>query len=115
MKLLLTFGLPQALEKIKQLEVAQEVFVSVTLRMDGQLQQKDQELGDLRRELQETRERLSKQEAYIASLLEQVAEGVKKGWQVEELQRMIFGRRSERFIPTEPDRSGITQLTLGDD
>ncbi len=115
MKPLLTFGLPQALEKIKQLEAAQEGFVSITLRMDGQLQQKDQELNGLRRELQEARERLSEKEAYIASLMEQVAEGVKKGWQVEELQRMIFGRRSERFIPTEPDSAGITQLTLGDD
>ncbi len=80
----------------------------MALRTEGQLQQKDQELDNLRRELQE-------KEAYITSLLEQVAEGVKKGWQVEELQRMIFGRRSERFVPTEPDNAGITQLTLGDD
>lgn len=115
MKPLITFGLSQALEKIKQLEAEQKVFVSMALRTEGQLQQKDQELALLRQELQGALEREAEKETYIASLMEQVAEGVKKGWQVEELQRMIFGRRSERFIATEPDKSSTTQLTLGND
>jgi transposase len=114
-KPLLTFGLPQALEKIKRLEADKDGLVSITVRMEGQLQQKDQELDGLRRELQEARDREVEKETYIASLMEQVAEGVKKGWQVEELQRMIFGRRSERFISIEPDKSSTTQLTLGSD
>jgi len=49
------------------------------------------------------------------SLLQQVAEGIKKGWQMEDLQRMIFGRRSERFVPTDAPNSNTTQLTLGTD
>ncbi|HEX3642474.1 MAG TPA: IS66 family transposase, partial [Ktedonobacteraceae bacterium] len=55
-----------------------------------------------------------KEEA-ISSLLEQVAEGVRKGWQIEELQRMIYGRRSERFILEEPADAAAIQLSLGDD
>ena len=115
MKPLLTFGLPQALEKIKKLEAEQQGFVSMTLRMDGQLQQKEQELAVVRGELAQALKREAEKDAYIASLMEQVAEGVKKGWQVEELQRMIFGRRSERFIAEGPQTASATQLSLGDD
>ena len=115
MKPLLTFGLPQALEKIKKLETGREGFVSMTLRMESQLQHKDQELEQLRAELAQSRQRETEKDNYIASLLEQVAEGVRKGWQVEELQRMIYGRRSERYIPEVPMDPAATQLSLGDD
>lgn len=115
MKPLLTFGLPQALEKIKKLETERDGFVSMTLRMESQLQQKDRELEQLHGELAQSRQREREKDNYIAALLEQVAEGVRKGWQVEELQRMIYGRRSERYIPEEPGRTDATQLSLGDD
>ena len=115
MKPLLTFGLPQALEKIKKLETGRDGFVSMTLRMESQLQHKDQELEQLRAELAQSRQRETEKDNYIASLLEQVAEGVRKGWQVEELQRMIYGRRSERYIPEVPMDPAATQLSLGDD
>jgi len=114
-KPLLTFGLPQALEKINKLETEREGFVSLTLRMESQLQQKDQELQQLRAELALSGQRETEKDKYIASLLDQVAEGVRKGWQVEELQRMIYGRRSERYIPEVPADPAATQLSLGDD
>ena len=114
-KPLLTFGLPQALEKIKKLETEREGFVSMTLRMESQLQHKDGQLEQLRAELALSRQRETEKDNYIASLLEQVAEGARKGWQVEELQRMIYGRRSERYIPEVPADPAATQLSLGDD
>jgi transposase len=114
-KPLLTFGLPQALVKIKKLEAERDGFASMTLRMEAQLQHKDQELERMGNELAQSRQREAEKDAYIATLLEHVAQGVKKGWQVEELQRMIFGRRSERFVPVEGGKPAATQLVLGDD
>lgn len=114
-KPLLTFGLPQALEKIKKLETEQQALVSINIRTEQLVQQKEQEVIELRAALQDALQQLKQKEAYIDSLLEQVAEGVRKGWQVEELQRMIYGRRSERFVPEAPGRTDATQLSLGDD
>ena len=106
---------PQALVKIKKLEAERDGFASMTLRMEAQLQHKDQELERMGNELAQSRQREAEKDAYIATLLEHVAQGVKKGWQVEELQRMIFGRRSERFVPVEGEKPAATQLVLGDD
>lgn len=115
MKPLLTFGLPQALEKIKKLESEQQALVSINIRSEQLMQQKEQEMMQLQAALQDALEQLKQKEAYIGSLLEQVAEGVRKGWQVEELQRMIYGRRSERYIPEVATDPAATQLSLGDD
>ena len=115
MKPLLTFGLPQALEKIKKLETEQQALVSINIRTEQLVQQKEQEVVELRAALQDALQQLKQKEAYIDSLLEQLAEGVRKGWQVEELQRMIYGRRSERFIPEDAGRTDTTQLSLGGD
>jgi transposase len=114
-KPLLTFGLPQALEKIKKLETEQQTLVSINARTEQLLQHKEQEVADLRVALQAAQQQNEQKDAEIALLLEQVAEGVKKGWRVEELQRMIYGRRSERFIPDQPAGPAATQLSLGDD
>ena len=115
MKPLLTFGLPQALEKIKKLETEQQALVSLNIRSEQLLQQKEQEVVELRVALQDAQQQNKQKDTEIALLLEQVAEGVKKGWQVEELQRMIYGRRSERYIPEVPADPAATQLSLGDD
>ena len=85
MKPLLTFGLPQALEKIKKLETEQQVLVSINIRSEQLLQQKEQEVAELRVALQDAQQQNKQKDIEIALLLEQVAEGVKKGWQVEEL------------------------------
>jgi hypothetical protein len=114
-KPLLTFGLPQALEKIKKLESEQQALVSINIRTEQLVQQKEQEVVQLQAALRDALQQLKQKEAYISSLLEQVAEGVRKGWQVEELQRMIYGRRSERYIPDVPLDPAATQLSLGDD
>jgi len=114
-KPLLTFGLPQALEKIKKLETEQQVLVSINIRSEQLLQQKEQEVAELRLALQDAQQQNKQKDTEIAMLLEQVAEGVKKGWQVEELQRMIYGRRSERYIPEVPADPAANQLSLGDD
>lgn len=115
MKPLLTFGLPEALEKIKKLEAGQQALLSINIRTEQLLQQKEQESEELQAALQDALQQNKQQQDYINSLLEQVAEGVRKGWQVEELQRMIYGRRSERFIPEGPDPTEATQLSLGED
>jgi transposase len=114
-KPLVTFGLPQALEKIKKLETEQQTLVSIYIRTEQLLQQKEQEVAALHMALENAQQQNNQKDAEITLLLEQVAEGVKKGWQVEELQRMIYGRRSERFIPQEPLGPAATQLSLGND
>lgn len=45
-------------------------------------------------------------------MLLKVEEGIKKGWQLEDLQRMMFGRKSEKFIPENSSVTAI-QPTLG--
>ncbi|MEJ7830830.1 MAG: IS66 family transposase [Segetibacter sp.] len=57
--------------------------------------------------------RIADLEAERESLYKQAAEGMKKGWQLEDLQRMLFGRRSERFVSANSANADTTQLTLG--
>ena len=65
--------------------------------------------------IQTLESRIADLEAEKESLYKEAAEGIKKGWQLEDLQRMIFGRRSERFVPVSPVNAATTQLTLGKD
>ena len=123
------YGLPQALAEIKDLKAAalqlqadrqaeRIVLARVIMELEeerkktaalsGQLQQKDAYILSLETTITDL-------QAERQSLLQQVAQAVQKGWQLEDLQRMIFGTRSERFVPTEPASAATSQLTLGHD
>jgi transposase len=51
----------------------------------------------------------------IADMQEKMEEGIKKGWQLDELKRMLFGKRSERFIAEEQETKNAIQQTFGAD
>lgn len=48
-----------------------------------------------------------------AVLLEKVEEGLKKGWQLDEFKRMLFGKKSERYTAYSSDITSGTQSSLG--
>lgn len=125
----LIYGLPQALKELETFRAkerdlqserqAERIVLSrIILELDEErrktaglqkiIEQKDAFMDCLEKKITEL-------ETERESLLEQVAEGIKKGWQMEDLQRMIFGRRSERFVPTDAANSNTTQLILGTD
>ena len=81
----------------RQLHAAHEI----SLDKDKQLEQKDELIASLGQEL--------------ARMREQMEEGLRKGWQLQELQQMLFGKRSERFIPDAGDTKIALQQTLGRD
>jgi transposase len=62
--------------------------------------------------LQSTIEQLQQQ---LTDLQQKVEEGIRKGWQLEELQTMLFGQRSEKFIPDPANTRTAIQQTLGAD
>lgn len=47
-----------------------------------------------------------------AELQQKVEEGIRKGWQLEELKHMLFGKKSERFVAYS-DNANSTQQSLG--
>lgn len=81
----------------RQLHAAHEI----SLDKDVQLRDKDQLIVSLQQELVRMRE--------------QMEEGLRKGWQLQELQQMLFGKRSERFMPDAADTKAALQQTLGPD
>lgn len=123
------YGLPQALQEIENLKVASvelqqnrqaERIVFARVIMDLEAERK--QVADLQKLLEQKdayihtlESRIADLEAERESLYKEAAEGMKKGWQLEDLQRMIFGRRSERFVPASPVNAATTQLTLGKD
>jgi len=123
------YGLPQALEEIEYLKAASrgldenrqaERIVFARVIMD--LEEERKQVASLQKLLEQKdayihtlESRIADLEAERESLYKEAAEGMKKGWQLEDLQRMIFGRRSERFVPVSPINAATTQLTLGKD
>jgi transposase len=69
---------------------------------------KDHQIVELKQEVEQLRQQ-------VAELLSKVEEGVNKEYQLKELQTILYGQRSERFVPeTEAIQTAIQQ-TLGPD
>jgi transposase len=125
----LIYGLPQALKEIENFRAKERDLQSerqaerlVMARIIMELEEERKKTADLQKINDEKdafaeclKKRITELEEERESLLQQVAEGIKKGWQMQDLQRMIFGRKSERFVPTDAVSSDTTQLTLGKD
>jgi transposase len=79
----------------RYLEQAQEIL----LDKDTLLRERDEQIVELKER--------------IARMQEQVEEGIGKGWQLEELKAMLFGKRSERFVPAEEEVKVAIQQTFG--
>lgn len=59
---------------------------------------------------------MEKTVAYLqAALVSKTDEATRKDWQLKELQEMLFGQRSEKFVPDQPATQTAIQQTLGDD
>ena len=50
-------------------------------------------------------------ESALEGMQEKIEEGIRKGWQLEELRRMLFGKKSERY--TDYSSNIATQPSLG--
>jgi hypothetical protein len=50
-----------------------------------------------------------------AALLEKLEEAIKKGWQLDEFKRMLFGKKSERYTAYSSDITAVVQPSLGKD
>jgi transposase len=50
-----------------------------------------------------------------AGLLEKLEEAIKKGWQLDEFKRMLFGKKSERYTAYSSDITAVIQPSLGRD
>jgi transposase len=81
----------------RQLDAAHEI----SLDKEAQLLQKDELIAKLIGELE--------------SLREQKEENLRKDWQLQDLQQMLFGKRSEKFIPETDNTQIAIQQTLGVD
>lgn len=69
---------------------------------------KDHQIVALKREVEQLRQQVSE-------LLSKVEEGVNKEYQLKELQTMLYGQRSERFVPETAAIQTAIQQTLGSD
>lgn len=81
----------------RQLDAAHEI----SLDKDAQLLHKDELIAKLIGELE--------------SLRVQKEENLRKDWQLQDLQQMLFGKRSEKFIPETGNTQTTIQQTLGSD
>ena len=85
------------------------------LQRDGQLSNGLAETQAMVREkdllLQSKDQRTRALESTLEAMQEKIEEGIRKGWQLEELRRMLFGKKSERYTAYSSDIS--TQPSLG--
>jgi Transposase and inactivated derivatives len=81
----------------RQLDAAHEI----SLDKDAQMLQKDELITKLTGELE--------------GLRDQKEENLRKNWQLQDLQQMLFGKRSEKFIPETGNTQTAIQQTLGAD
>ena len=77
------------------------------LQRNGQLSSELVEAQGMVREkdqlLQMKDERTRALESTLESMQEKIEEGIRKGWQLEELRRMLFGKKSERYTAYSSD------------
>jgi transposase len=69
---------------------------------------KDSQITALRQDNEQLRQQL-------ADLQQKVEDSLRKEWQLKELQTMLFGQRSEKFVPESAATQAAIQQTLGAD
>lgn len=131
-------SISDALQQITSLTVVNEdlsesltreriLFGKIIADLSTQLQSKTAECNDLTRYLSQAQEMLLDKDHLITSLenriaelelanntmQEKVEEGIRKGWHLDELRNMLFGKRSEIYIPNNDAVNDAIQQTLG--
>jgi len=125
------YTLPDALQHIASLKEAQAtltdtltqerlVFGRIIHELTTQNEGLKEEKKSLTRWLTQAQELLLDKDEQIAALKNTIAgmqqkveEAILKGWQLDELRTMLFGKRSEKFIPDAGDTRTAIQQTLG--
>lgn len=69
---------------------------------------KNHQIVELKQEVEQLRQQ-------VAQLLSKVEEGINKEYQLKELQTILYGQRSERFVPETAAIQTSIQQTLGSD
>lgn len=133
MKPVIIYTLPDAIKQIADLQktqvvlegmLAQErlVYGRVTYEITTKNQALQEEVIQVNHELLQAQQMLVDKDSLIASLQEELArineqmeEGLAKGWQLDQLRDMLFGKRSEKFVPSLGDTQAAIQQTLGAD
>lgn len=126
MKPVIIYSLPDAIKEIASLRSNQaelersltqerSVYGRVTYELTTKnesltrlLEEKDKDLAAKDRLIETLQEEL-------ARVSEQMEEGLRKGWQLDQLRDILFGKRSEKFIPATGETQAAIQQTLGVD
>ncbi|PWV44394.1 IS66 family transposase [Chitinophaga sp. S165] len=102
-------------------------FGKIIYDLNNQLEEKQEENAKLNRYLHQAQEIMLDQEHLIKELEDKIIalerantemrqraeEGLKKGWQLQELCDMLLGKKSEKFVPVARDIDVAIQQTLG--
>lgn len=140
MKPEIIYTLPEALKQITALQqqvgdlgdtLTQErrVFTRITQELTSQVEQLTQDKKSLTRQLDAANEisldkdaqllhkdeLIAKLTGELDSLREHKEQNLRKDWQLQNLQQMLFGKRSEKFIPETGNTQTAIQQTLGAD
>ncbi|RFM29213.1 DUF4349 domain-containing protein [Chitinophaga silvisoli] len=84
-------------------------------KLNRYLNQAHEIMLDREHQISELQSRIEALKSENAILKEQVAQGEKKSWQLQELCEMLQGKRSEKFIPKREKVDTAIQQTLGHD
>ncbi|OMP74520.1 MULTISPECIES: IS66 family transposase [unclassified Chitinophaga] len=84
-------------------------------KLNRYLNQAHEIMLDREHQVIELQSRIEALESENALLKEQVAQGEKKSWQLQELCEMLQGKKSEKFIPEREKVDAAIQQTLGPD
>ncbi len=88
-------------------QLSKSELIQLLIAKDLLLSQKDEQLFSLQSIIEQFKQ-------VQQDLLAKVAEGIRKGWQLEEFTNMLFGKKSERFTQYSDDAKHGRQLSLGE-
>lgn len=126
MKPVIIYSLPDAIKEIASLKskqaelekaLAQErsVYGRVTYELTTKNESLNQQVEEKDKELTAKDHLIATLQEELARISEQMEEGLRKGWQLDQLRDILFGKRSEKFIPSPGDTQTAIQQTLGAD
>ena len=126
MKPVIIYSLPDAIKEIASLKskqaelekaLAQErsVYGRVTYELTTKNESLNQQVEEKDKELTAKDHLIATLQEELARISEQMEEGLRKGWQLDQLRDILFGKRSEKFIPSPCDTQTAIQQTLGAD
>jgi len=125
-KPVIIYSLPDAIKEIASLKskqaelekaLAQErnVYGRVTYELTTKNESLTQQVEEKDKKLTAKDHLIATLQEELARVSEQMEEGLRKGWQLDQLRDILFGKRSEKFIPSAGDTQAAIQQTPGAD